>query len=241
MDIEMISEDEFVSENESSDLKYKVKLVIKAAISLPKSFYFCLRTMPLKYAIKMPVLVAWNTELCKLKKNTVDFKVPVHSFMVKIGFGGSMGICSHKNTITLSGGKVIFGDHVSFSEGIMLRNSGVLEFGNNFFCNKNCLIWASKEIIFGDDDLLGWNVVVRDSDGHQVINNGIPGSVSKRIEVGKHTWICSEAHILKGAKVSDNSVLAYRSTLNKQFEQSESLLVGTPAKIIKTGINWNRG
>lgn len=40
--------------------------------------------------------------------------------------------------------------------------------GNDFYANRNLTIQCEKQILFGDNDLLGWNVSVRDTDGHRI-------------------------------------------------------------------------
>ena len=232
---------EFKSENASGNWYYRFNLIINAVFSVPKSFIFCLRALPFKQAIKLPILISWKTKVLGVRKGIIQFEQPVQRFMVKFGFGGSVGMPATKSSIFIERGKLIFGNHVTFTEGSVLRCAGEMKFGNNFFSNKNCLFWANKRIWFGDDVLLGWNVVARDSDGHMIFHNGINGEVSKPIIIGNHTWICSESHLLKGAGLGNDCVLGYRSTLIKSFNDDNILAVGTPASIVRNNIQWERG
>ena len=215
--------------------------MVNAALSIPKSLVFCIRTLPFKQAIRIPFLISWKTKIYGVRKGVIEFEQPVQRFMVKFGFGGSVGMPAKKSSIFIERGKLVFGNHVTFTEGTVLRCSGKMKFGSNFFSNKNCIFWASKEICFGNDVLLGWNVVARDSDGHMIIHNGVSGEVSRPIVVGNHTWICSETHLLKGAGIGNDCVLGYRSTLTKNFARDNVLAVGTPARIVKECIRWERG
>lgn len=60
----------------------------------------------------------------------------------------------------------------------------------------------------------------------------------KEVIIGNHIWIGSFAHILKGAVIKDNSVVAWRSCVLKAFNQENVLLGGYPAKIIKDNFDW---
>ena len=117
---------------------------------------------------------------------------------------------------------------------------GGIEFGNQFSSNRNCFFGCNHHVIFGDNVLLGWNVNIRDSDNHTIFWNGNEETSQKRVFVGNHVWICSYADVLKGVIIPDDSVVAYRALVTKQFTESHSLIAGCPAKIIKNNISWEK-
>lgn len=61
----------------------------------------------------------------------------------------------------------------------------------------------------------------------------------KNIVLEDNIWCGSCVHFLPGAKVSKNSVVGMNSMVNKQFEQENILLAGSPASIKKKNIAWN--
>ena len=71
-----------------------------------------------------------------------------------------------------------------------------------------------------------------------MIKNGIKQKLDAPVCIGNHIWICSFSDILKGVKVSDDSVIAYRSLVISSFNEKNVLIGGTPAKIIQRNINW---
>jgi len=236
-----MSEIEFKSESRAKKKTYRISLIVESIFSIPKTLYFNFRCFSFSTAIKLPVLVSYRTKLPELHKGIITFGRSPYRFMVKFGFGGSSGIIERKSLICLEGGNVHFEGKADFCAGTSLRNSGEIRFGNRFWSNKNCTIWCSKYICFGENVLLGWNIVFRDSDGHLIIDNGEPRPVTGDVIIGNHCWICSEAHVIKGGSMGNDSVLGYRSLLNKKNEISNVLLVGSPAKIVKSNINWIRG
>ncbi len=105
-------------------------------------------------------------------------------------------------------------------------------------CNSNCIINANSYIYFGDDCLLSWNDTILDSDGHSILNSEhVCCNQTKPIYFGNHVWICSDTTILKGASVSDGSVIAAHSTISKEIDE-KNVVIGGVNKIVSHNINW---
>lgn len=115
-----------------------------------------------------------------------------------------------------------------------------LEFEENFTANKNFFVSCGSRIIFGNNVMSGWNVNIRDLDGHCIIENGIKKKNIKLLKIEYSVWVCSYVDILKGVKVENNSVIAYGSKVLGEFKDSNLLIGGFPAKVIKKGIYWER-
>jgi len=113
-----------------------------------------------------------------------------------------------------------------------------LIFGKNFCANRNTFISCSKQIVFGDDVLLGWNVSIRDSDGHTLITDGKPHIKRKPVIVGNHVWVCAHSHILKGTVIGSNSVVGYGSIMTNGSNEDNVLWAGIPATILRRNIDW---
>ena len=215
------------------------RFIFHTLLSLPKSIYFCLRCFPLKTALKLPVLVSYKTKLKKLSKNRIRFTNDPYRFQVKIGIGGVNKLPSRVSMIFLTDGYIEFSGKAVFTEGIVLANEGVMKFGDNFYANRNSTIWAAKSISFGDNCLLGWNVLIRDSDGHQLYDadhNRL--EMEKPIRIGNHCWLCAETKILKGAMLGDESILGMGSILTGKIDEDHVLAAGVPARIKKREVYW---
>lgn len=87
---------------------------------------------------------------------------------------------------------------------------------------------------------MGWNITIRDSDGHKIIENNSYKDENGKIILGNHVWICSEVKILKNTFIGDNSVIGYNSCVVGLKSPCNSLCVGYPAKVIKNNINWEK-
>ncbi len=223
----------------------KILLILKIIFSIPKTIYLNFKVFEFKTAIKFPVFISNNVKIKKIYKNCIIIEnEKIKPFMVIIGLAGTDAINSSKGLIFLNKkehGKIIFKGNARFGEGIKIyNNSGKITFGNNFIANKNCSISSDDEIVFGDDNLIGWNTNIRDSDGHKIFQNGTEKEERKKVVFGNHVWICSYVDILKGNNIGNDCVVAYRSCLTGGKFESNSLIGGYPAKILKNNIDWKK-
>lgn len=208
--------------------------------SMPKTIYFNLRCFPIKIAVKLPVFICYDVKLGELHKGIINIDAPLARFMIKFGIGGVEGVDAKRTQLWLQKGSVTFKGKTTFAKGSSIRNNGELVFGNDFGGGKNCFISCTKQIVFGNDILMGWNCSVRDSDGHTVLYNGEPQEALKPVHIGSHVWLAAESHVLKGVTILDNSVVAYRSLVVSSFDKEGILIGGSPAKMIKESVSWER-
>lgn len=218
-------------------MKHFIRILLYV-ISMPKTVYFNLRCLPFGLALKLPVYIHYNVKLGELHKGIIHIDAPIRRFMIKYGVGGVKGIDSHRSQLWLQNGSITFKGTASFAEGCSIRNNGELVFGDNFGAGKNCFISCSKQVVFGNDILMAWNGTVRDSDGHTVLYEGVPQESFKPVIIGNHVWLAAETHVLKGVRIGDNSIVAYRCLVNKAFDEEGILIGGSPAKKLKENVNW---
>lgn len=226
-------------------MRISVSYIFEIFLSLPKTICFNLRCLPLGKAMKFPFYVHYRTRLHGISRKSVKIS-PTSSlrpFMIKLGNKGSVGIVENRyNSICLNKGTINFKGSAAIGIGFSIRADygGVITVGKGFNSNRNLFLSSTKEVIIGDDVLFGWNVSVRDSDGHTLLYDGVKQPTLLPVHVGNHVWVCAESHILKGAIIGDNCVVGYASLLAKGSTESELLWVGHPAKPVKAGIRWER-
>lgn len=98
----------------------------------------------------------------------------------------------------------------------MLVNNSSLVLGDHFRCNYSTTIDCTDEnIVFGNDVVLGWNVTVKNNDGHTVIQNGRQKKKADSVYIGNHVWLCSYSTVLKGVNVGNHCVVGYGSLFTK--------------------------
>lgn len=79
-----------------------------------------------------------------------------------------------------------------------------------------------------------------DSDFHNIFYDKVIVNDEKGVEIGNHVWICSNSVILKGAVIGDGCVVGAMTLINKPVVGENSIIVGNPARIIKTDIIWDK-
>lgn len=208
-------------------------------ISLPKTLYFNFSALPFSIAVRLPFYINYNVKIETVRRGIIQFNCPIKSFLIKFGAGGSKGIISnHYGSICLENGTLLINGKSNFAEGSSLRINGNLSIGKNFSTNKNCFISCAEQITIGDDVLVGWNVAIRDSDGHPFFCNGERAVDRLSILIGDHVWIASESHILKGVRIASGSIVGYKSLVTRKFIEPNILIAGHPASKMKDNVSW---
>ena len=139
-------------------------------------------------------------------------------------------------------GKAHFAPHFS----LLVKNGATMTIGKNFSCNNGCKFSCVAGITLGERCLLGGDIVIRDSDGHKVFSRSdanadwIQHASELPVVIGDHVWICNKSDIMKGVTIGSDCVVSYGSLVVKSFEASNLLIGGSPAKILKENIEWER-
>lgn len=148
---------------------------------------------------------------------------------------------------------VIHGDNnnVDIDDKVYINDLGLcMDFNdNNFSIGKNTIInnqshfscMEGTSIIIGSDCLFSSNIIIRTCDSHSIVDHfGKRLNKSKNILIGNHVWVGANVTFLKGAEVSENSVVAINSIITKKFTTTGCILAGIPAKVVKCDINWDK-
>ncbi|MEI8361142.1 MAG: acyltransferase [bacterium] len=225
------------------DIKTKNKFSIIFEVGL-KTIYFNFKYLPLRQAVKLPILVSRRVYLRKLS-GVVEINGPVHTGMIKIGFN-SVGIFDHKRSRSIwqVSGKVVFNGRASIGHGskISVDVNGVLIMGNNFIITAESTIIANnRDITFGDDCLISWDVLIMDTDFHLIYNaEGVVLNEPRPIKVGSHVWIGCRSMVLKGAEIPSHSVIAANSLVSKPLRGKCKVFAGQPVIEIKNNVTWKK-
>lgn len=97
-----------------------------------------------------------------------------------------------------------------------------------------------KEITFEDNCLFSSNVIFRVGDSHSILSSDTHERInsSKSIHVGNRVWFGNNSTILKGVTLPDDTVIGTGSIVTKSFEESNTIIAGSPANVIKENIYW---
>lgn len=96
-------------------------------------------------------------------------------------------------------------------------------------------------IRLGRDCMLSGNIMMDVSDMHSILETATGRRINppEDIEIGDHVWIAQGVQVLKGSRVGDNCVIGARALVRGDIPAG-SLAVGSPARVLRSGITWDR-
>ena len=204
------------------------------------SLFFCLRYLPLRLAVHIPILIHPSVKVESLPRGAIQFHGKLRHGMFVFGFKGTAGQSNCKSLIAINpGAQLIVSEGVQMARGTrIVISKGKMQIGRNFWCNGDCYFYCTTKITIGDDNMYGWSISFNTSDGHCIYENGQQKPMEGDIAIGNHVWIASHCIIAKNTYIADDCIVAQHSLVGKRFEQANCLIGGMPAKIIKENYSW---
>ena len=166
--------------------------------------------------------------------NTIEIHTPIPTFIQ------SKILCNETMYINIGGSKRSFHQFLIYATAI---NSKII-IGKDFSCREVNLsvTEANTEIIIGNDCMFSSRIYIINADSHVIIDNKSKKLINepKSIYIGNHVWLGRGATLLKGTRLPDNSIVGAASVVTKSFSESNVIIAGNPAKIVKHNIDWKR-
>lgn len=138
-------------------------------------------------------------------------------------------------------GILIFKGKANFAVGSVINvTNATVEIGNNFSTNDRFTLSSEIGMKIEDDIMIGWNCTFIDGDGHKIFDTVIDERVNtpKDIHIGANTWIASNVTLMKGTDLPPNTVVALGSIVTKRFIEENTIIAGSPARVVKSNIRW---
>lgn len=216
----------------------KFKRYVLFLRGLPKTILFNFYYFPFQVAIKLPVLVShrvWLMDMSgKCELGVVRFGI------VKIGFG-EVGIFDRERSRSIwqVHGLVKFKGSAQLGHGSRLSVHGELQLGDGFIMTAESAIVAHEKISIGDGVIVSWDVLLMDTDVHEIIDmSGRRLNNNRQILIGNKVWIGCRSLILKGVQIADGVIIAAGSTVSKSLTQSRTVVGGAPTKVLREDVQW---
>lgn len=131
------------------------------------------------------------------------------------------------------GCKISYGSTIEILKGAVLNSK-------YFTVNSNSTLIAAKKINLGQDVMIARNVVIYDSDFHEITCDGTKGEKSKDVIIGEHVWIGTNSMVLKGVKLEKGCVVAANTIVTQNVENENLIGNKLEIKCINNHIEWKR-
>lgn len=134
-----------------------------------------------------------------------------------------------KSSFTINGSfSIASGSDIRvFDNGELILNDG--------YCTAGVQIVCFKKITIGKGCAIARDVIIRDTDAHQLINS--THLMNQEVSIGEHVWIGNRAMIMKGVTIGNGAVVAAGSIVTKDVP-GKCLVAGVPAKVIRHNVEW---
>lgn len=164
---------------------------------------------------------------------------------------GSDNHVSISRGVSLSHARIMLGSGCSLNIGpdcrlaaieVMADRDAHLTIGarTQFTWSTRLYLHEPSRLIIGQDCLVASGVLIMTSDMHSILDlqTGRRLNSAADITIADKVWLGYESTIMKGASVGTGSIIGYRSIVRGVIPNN-SLAVGAPARVVKTGVSWD--
>lgn len=138
---------------------------------------------------------------------------------------------------------VIIGDGSKINGMIKIGRGCQLSIGENFSSTGGLKLHLSeaKKIDIGNNCMFGIDVAIYNHDYHPIFSkeSGQRINYSSDVIISNEVWLANKVTVLKGVTINDGSIIGIGSIVSSDIDEY-CLAVGIPAKVVKTGVVWNR-
>lgn len=203
------------------------------------SVYFCLKYLPFRQAIKLPILV-YKPHFLKLKGTVVIENENIRFGMVKLGFLTS---AIYPNTgITIKHeGKLIFKGkcHIGNDCYVVCGKQGRIEFGSDFSVTAGLKLVSKCGITFGKETSIGWGCIVMDTNSHPLYDMEKKKfkKAFGKIYIGDNNWFATQCVIMPSVQTPERCIFGAR-TLVTRGAKYEPYCVhgGSPVRVLSRNV-----
>lgn len=219
-------------------MKEKLLLLIRYILGFPKTLYVNLRLFSFSKAMKFPVIVSHKTCIKSLAGKVLIDTPSFATFKIGYGETPTIDFRSSRTVVNIKGTLIIHGK-CRIGAGAKMHVQGTLEIGENFNMAGGSTIVCNKHIVFGSHVMVSWDVLIMDTDQHHItdMDNKIINP-DREILIGSDVWIGARSSILKGIEIGNQIIVGANAVVVNNQLQSNTVVAGNPAKVIKEGVKW---
>ena len=98
-----------------------------------------------------------------------------------------------------------------------------------------------SHVSIGRDCMLSSGIEIRSTDSHPILSlEGVRINHAKDVIIEDHVWLAAHVSVLKGTFIGKNSIVGTRSVVSGNFQQGNEAIAGNPARIVRSGVTWDK-
>ena len=137
---------------------------------------------------------------------------------------------------------------------LFLKHGGLLFYGTTleikdnavfnagfFSANTGSVFVVEKKMTFGEDVMIGRNVMIYDSDFHQIFNAaGESKNYPQEVIIEDHVWLTANININKGVHIKEGCIVANQTVVNNDIPEYSLVAGQSNGRVIRDNIRWSR-
>ena len=126
--------------------------------------------------------------------------------------------------------------YINYGTTIQVFEGGKLTLHSGSF-NSNTIVGVGMHMQIGRNFLGGRNVVLYDSDFHDIWIHDIKRQKEAAVRIGNDVWIGANAMVLKGVTIGDGAIVGAGSVVTHDIFPN-CMVAGNPATVLKHDVRW---
>lgn len=161
---------------------------------------------------------------------------------IKIGKQGKF----NKLKIDINGNhnKIIIEEHVKFSGHLLIVGNHLhIHIGAQTTAIDCYILARDKSVTIGKSCMISRGIEIRATDVHKVYDIASDVRLNPAhsdVVLGDHIWIAANVTVSKNVSIASGCIIAAGAFMNKPVTTPNCMVAGSPAKIIRQNVRWER-
>lgn len=165
-----------------------------------------------------------------------------HDNQINIGEHGKFN--KLKIDINGSHNRITIGEKVKFSGQLLIVGNHLhIHIGNHTTAIDCYILARDRSVTIGESCMISRGIEIRATDVHKVYDidtNARVNNAHSDVILGDHIWVAANVTISKNVSIASGCIIAAGAFVNKPVETPNCMVAGTPAKIIRQNVRWER-
>ncbi|MGO1491074.1 MAG: acyltransferase [Psychrobacter sp.] len=167
-----------------------------------------------------------------------------HGHDNQITIGKQCKLNKLKIDINGSHNQVTIGDQVKFSGRLLIVGDHLhIHIGDHTTAIDCYVLARDRSITIGKSCMISRGIEIRATDVHKVYDIDSDEQINSShsdVVLGDYIWIAANVTVSKNVSIANGCIIAAGSFVNKPVETPNAMVAGTPAKVIRQNVRWER-